>query len=52
MPTEDEPALSEEEPAVVDEPVEKEDVLLVPEEEQIDDLEEPEPLEDEYGEEE
>jgi len=54
--TEDEPALSEEEPAVIDEPVEKEDVLLVPEEEQIEepleDSEEPEPFEDEYGEEE
>jgi hypothetical protein len=56
IPTEDEPALSEEEPVVIDEPVEKEDVLLVPEEESIDetieDSEEPEPLEDEYGEEE
>jgi len=56
VPTEDEPALSEEEPAVIDEPVEKEDVLLVPEEEHIEepleDSEEPEPFEDEYGEEE
>ena len=56
IPTEDEPALSEDEPAVIDEPVEKEDVLLVPEEEDteepIEDSAEPEPVEDEYGEEE
>ena len=54
---EDEPMLSEEEPAVIDEPVEEEDALLVPEEEEVEDLqdtadedeqiEELEPLEDE-----
>jgi hypothetical protein len=56
IPTEDEPALSEEEPVVIDEPEEKEDVLLVPEEddieEPVEDSEEPEPSEYEYGEEE
>ena len=46
------PDLTEDEPAVIDEPVEEEDVLRVPEEEDIEKplevTEEPEPLEDEF----
>lgn len=47
--TEDEPKLSEDEPAVLDEPTEEEDALLIPEEEEVADLQDTdddEPVED------